>query len=108
MLLLENPSKGKSITAMVLGIVALVFCWIYIWNAVSIVLSIVAIILAVSARKQSGDTKNGMATAGLICGIIALVLSSIFFVSCTLCIALSGSTIDELNKIISSAAIAGY
>ena len=61
-----NESKGLSIASMVLGIVSLVM--LCIWY-VSIPCAILAIIFAIIGRKKGG---KGMATAGLVLGIIAL------------------------------------
>lgn len=63
-----HPKKGMAIASMVLGIVAIViFCMWY----VSIPCAIVAIVLGVLAKKAG---KIGMATAGIVTGIIALGL----------------------------------
>ena len=63
-----QESKGLSIAAMVLGIVSLaLFC---IWY-ISIPCAILAIIFGIVGRKKGG---KGMATAGLILGIIAIAI----------------------------------
>lgn len=83
-----NPAKGKAVASLVLGIIALVLCWWGWVGIVSIILSIIGIILGVGARKELlPDQGKGMATGGLVCSIIALVLSSIVFVSCVICAA---------------------
>lgn len=61
-----NESKGLSIASMVLGIVALVMLCVYY---ISIPCAILAIIFAIIGRKKGAQ---GMATAGLVLGIIAL------------------------------------
>ena len=67
----EHPKKGMCVASMVLGIVSLVlFCAWYL----SIPCAILAIIFSIRANKAG---KNGMATAGLIMGIIGLILAII-------------------------------
>ena len=67
----EGPvveAKGFSITSMILGIVSVVlFC---IWY-LSIPCAVLAIIFAIIGKKRGAP---GMATAGLVLGIIGLVL----------------------------------
>lgn len=65
-----KKSKGLSITSMILGILALVLscCVPYL----PIFLSVAAIILAIMALAKKQGLK-GMAIAGLICAIIALI-----------------------------------
>ena len=87
------PSKGMAIASLVLGIISLVLAWFGYSAIVSIVLSIVGIILGVSARKKMpvGVPGRGMATGGLVCSIIALILSAIIFVACVICVGAAAS-----------------
>ena len=63
-----QESKGLSIASMVLGIVSIVlFCVSYL----SIPCAILALIFGFVGRKKGG---KGMATAGIVLGIIALGL----------------------------------
>ena len=65
----EKKPIGFSVTSMVLGIVGLVtFCLWYL----SILCGILAIVFGVVAKKK--EEKNGMATAGLVMGIIIVAL----------------------------------
>lgn len=73
----EAPKKkrnGKAIAALVCGILAIV-------NAGTVILGIgcgiAAIILAIMARKQE---KSGMATAGLVTGIVGVALSIVMII----------------------------
>ena len=69
-----TESKGLSITSMVLGIVSLVMlCFYYI----SIPCAILAIIFAIVGRKKGG---KGMATAGLVLGIVALAIDVVIVI----------------------------
>ena len=84
------PGKGKAVASLVLGIISVVFAWFGYFAIISIILSIIGIALGVSAKKDMEAagvyTARGMATAGFVLSLIALVLSAVVFVSCTLCI----------------------
>ena len=70
-----EEKKGLSIGSLVLGIVALVtMCFI---PYISILCAIDAIVLGVIGRKKGG---KGMGTAGLVLGIISLVLVIIIII----------------------------
>lgn len=76
-----EQKNSYAIAALVLGIVSIVFSFIFIW--VGLIAGVVGIILAVKGRKI--EDKKGMATAGLVCSIIGTSLSGIFVV-CALCV----------------------
>ena len=69
----EPRTSGKAMWAMIVGIISIVFCYL------GVLIGPVAIVLAVQGKKdirrsngtQSGD---GMATAGLVTGIVGTVL----------------------------------
>ena len=64
----EEEKKGFSVASLVLGILSLVlFCFWYI----SLPCAIIAIILGAIGRKKGG---KGMGTAGIVLGIISIVL----------------------------------
>jgi len=75
--------------ALVLGIVALVFSLIPFLNWIAIPLAIVGIILGALGGKQlqQQGKPGGMATAGLVLSIIALVFAIIFTIACGACAA---------------------
>jgi len=93
--------RNKSIAAMVLGIVSVVFALIANWAGLLIILAlaagIVGLILALQVRKayaNAGAKPDGMATAGLICSIIGLALSVIICIvlivaACVACYSLA-------------------
>jgi hypothetical protein len=80
-----------SVASLVLGIcsIPLAFVW------VGIVAAIVGIILGVIGKKKSQEVgaPTGMASAGVICSIIALALDVLIVVACSslLCIGAAGS-----------------
>lgn len=63
-------SKGMAITALVLGIVALILCWIPFVGIVGLVLGIVAIIMGIVGLKQS----KGLAITGIVLGSLAILI----------------------------------
>ncbi|MDI3388364.1 DUF4190 domain-containing protein [Streptomyces sp. B-S-A8] len=75
-----QPSNGMGVTSLVLGIIAAaIFC---LWP-VAILLGILAIIFGAIGRAKAGRgeaTNPGQALAGLICGIVGLVLGVVFLV----------------------------
>ncbi|MDR2168278.1 MAG: DUF4190 domain-containing protein [Clostridiales bacterium] len=76
-----QPGHSLAIASLVLGILSLFFMFIPMFPA--FIVAIVGIVLAIAARKR-GNT-SGMATAGLVCSIIALVLTGLVFVACFMC-----------------------
>ena len=76
----EKQSNGLAIASMVLGIVSLILTCILPY--VSWVLAIVGIVLAAIAKKKA---KSGMATAGLVCSIIALAVWVVVIILLCIC-----------------------
>ena len=81
-----------AVAGLVLGIVSLVCGWIGIAVPFlpfgTLVLAIIGLILSVVAGKSN---KSGVATAGLVVGIISIVVNGIITVSCTICVSLLGA-----------------
>ena len=78
-------SKGKAVASLVCGIVSVVIAWFSYGAIAGLAAGIVAIVLGVGVRKLNDENKN-FATAGLITGIIGVVLSGILLV-CVICAA---------------------
>lgn len=75
------PTSGKAITSLVLGICSIPVCILY--GIPAIICGVLAIIFARIAKAQveegkAGSNSKGMATAGLICGIIGLGLGLLY------------------------------
>lgn len=75
-----KPTSGSAIAALVLGIVSILGCTAY--GVPSLVCGPLAIYFAVRARKQIaagtvGPNSAGLATAGLVCGIIGSTLAAL-------------------------------
>ena len=68
-----------AIASLVLGIISLVLSFFGL-GMISVFTAIIGIILGVLGRKD--PEKKGMATAGLVCSIIALVIGVIMWIAC--------------------------
>jgi hypothetical protein len=93
----SSAGKGLSIASMVLGIVALVPIIPIPFSGT--VVAIVGLILGVVGKKQLKDAgaPTGMATAGIVMSIIALVLSVIVAIACASCIGALSSGLMALD-----------
>ena len=93
----KPPGFGLGIASMICGILALLICYVPWVNIASLVLSIVGLVLAIMAKKKNAEVgaPPGMATAGLVTSIIALVISAILFVTCTVCLCVAGNAVNS-------------
>ena len=74
----EDPGYTMSVISMICGIVSCVMFWGRIGGIFALLAGIAAIILGVlSGKKSMTGRRNGMATAGLICGIVGVSLTVI-------------------------------
>lgn len=81
--------KGKAIAGLVLSIIGVVFGVLNGWfSIVGLPIAIVGLVLSVSGGKQlrANDLPHGIATAGLVLGIIAVVFTAIAFFTCGICV----------------------
>ncbi len=78
----QNTGKNLSIAALVCGILGIVGGFIPVVQYFTTVLSILAIIFGVMGRKRLG--KSGLATAGMVLGIVALAIS-VLGILCVVC-----------------------
>ena len=83
----EKKSNGFAIASLVLGIVSIVFCFIPGLILVGLITGIIGVVFGVLAKKKN---PTGMATAGLVCSIIGLILSSLVIIACAACIGAAG------------------
>ena len=74
-----KSSKNMSIAALVCGILGLVGGWIPVVSYFTLVLSILGIVFGAKAKKAAvaNGEPTGMATTGLVLGIIAVALTVI-------------------------------
>lgn len=91
--------KGQTIAGFVLALVGLVTSFFGTWFSVfALPAAIVGLILAIVGGKKMRESgqPSGLATAGLVIGIIAVVFSSIMFFTCGLCtICAAGAIADS-------------
>ena len=94
----SSDGKGAAVASLIFGVLALAFAWWGLISIVGLVLAIVGIICAVAARKANNPSISGLSTGGLVCSIIALAISTIFFVACGLCTACAGAAGSALTS----------
>lgn len=99
--------KNKAIAGLVLGIVAIVFGFLGTWfSIIALPLAVIGLVLSVIGGKElkTAGQPTGIATAGLVLGIIATVLTTIFFFTCGICtlcvIAEAGSTANAIGALL--------
>lgn len=87
-----------AVAGLILSILALVGGFIGFWVAWLpfgfLVLAIVGVVLSALAGKKQ---KSGVATAGLVIGIIAIVLNAISAIACTICVVCVASAANALS-----------
>ena len=85
-----------AVASMIFGILALIWMVIPIVNLAAPVIAIVGIILGVVSKKKlkAQDKPSGKATAGIVMSIIALAVSTIVVIACTICIGSIGSALE--------------
>ena len=93
-----NNGKGLAVAGLVLSIVGLVLSFFAGWfSIIALPVSIVGLVLAVMGGKKlkAVGAPAGIATAGLVLGIIAVVFSAIFFFTCGICTLFVTAKINE-------------
>lgn len=82
----EKEGKDMAVASLVLGIISIVigvfFSGLLGW--LGAILGVVGIILGVQGKKD--PEKKGLATAGMICSIVGLVLCLILYLACVACV----------------------
>ena len=77
-------AKNMSIVALVCGILGIVGAWIPVVCYVTLILSIIGIVFGVKGRKAAAENEKGLATAGLVLGIIGAAFAAIGVI-CAIC-----------------------
>lgn len=80
------PTSGKAIASMICGILSIP--WLCCYIIPGLILAIVAVALAGSAKKDAPIKNPGMAKAGKICGIISIILTVLFILAIIICLVL--------------------
>lgn len=81
------------VASLVLGILSLIMSFIPGVSLVGLIVSVIGVVLGALGRKV--PEKAGIATGGLVCSIIALILCAVFFFACggmTMCAACNAAT----------------
>ena len=89
----KPPGYGMAVASMVIGICGLVFLWVPFFGSV---LSIVGLVLGAVSKKKLNETgsPSGMATAGIVCSVVALAVTVIATIVCISCICAAKDTIN--------------
>lgn len=91
-----SKSNGMAITALVLGVVALITVWL---PPLAIVLALVAIVVGFLGMKKSAESGGrGLALGGIITGGLALVVSIILLVLTALVFNAAEDEIDNWDE----------
>lgn len=94
------PSKnnGMAITALILGILALLLAWIPIVNFLSIVLGLAAVVLGfLGMRKAAVAGGRGLAIGGIVTGGLALLATILMIVVAAIWLNNADDEIDDWN-----------
>jgi O-antigen ligase len=75
------PRNGFGVTALVLGILAVLTCWSAIGGIVLGVLAIIFAVLGIRRANQGIASSKGMPIAGLVTGIVGLVVGVLFVIA---------------------------
>lgn len=80
-------NDGLAVAALILGLVGFVFNWIPGLSIIGIICGILAIIFAITSKSKIKNSNgelsgSGMATAGLILGIIVVAFYIIALIAC--------------------------
>ncbi len=92
--------KGKAIAGLVLGIVAIVLSFLGGWlSIIALPVAIVGLVLSIIGGKQlkAAGQPAGIATAGLVLGIIATVITAILFFTCGICVLCVAAKVNEYS-----------
>ena len=95
--------KGNAVAGLVLGIVGIVFAILNGWFSIlGLPVAIVGLVLSVVGGKKlrANDQPAGIATAGLVLGIIAVVFTAIAFFTCGLCVICATSVNSSLSSLL--------
>ena len=72
-------ASGLGIAGMVLGIVGIVVSGCFFW--LGIILGIIGVVLSAVGLKKSPQGKKGMAIAGVVCSVIAIIVAIIWWIA---------------------------
>jgi multisubunit Na+/H+ antiporter MnhG subunit len=70
----QTQGNGMAVAALVLGIIAVVLCFIVVLNWILALLAIIFGAVGISKANKIGGKGKGMATAGLVLGLVGAIL----------------------------------
>lgn len=94
--------KGQALAGFVLSIIGIVFAILSgYFSVAALPIAIVGLVLAVIGGKKlrANNQPAGIATAGLVLGIIAVVFATIAFFTCGLCVICATGTVMSANSL---------
>lgn len=105
----KAPSSGLSVAALVCGLLGIIGSFIPIVKYFTLVLAILGIVFGVIGKKkaaESGNTNTGLATAGLVLGIIGTAFSAVGVICALACVGAASAAADSsvAKEILGSAA----
>lgn len=93
------PTNSRANTALILGIIAIaVSCLCCCIFPVGFILGVLAIVFAV--RSKDGSSMTGKATAGMILGIIAILICIVLLIGFILEVALAPDVMNSYDKLL--------
>ena len=98
----SNSSNGLSIAALVCGILGIVGGFIPVVKYFTLVLAILGIVFGVKGQKQAKEyaVSTGLATAGLVCGIVGAAFSAVGVLCALACVGSASSMASDLNNLL--------
>ncbi|WP_200329790.1 DUF4190 domain-containing protein [Leucobacter sp. L43] len=87
--------KGLALTALILGIASLIFCWVPVAGAVGGIIALVLGILALRKAQPKGLALTGVIT-GAVAAVVGIIVTILFFVG----LSLLGGTMDDAQEAI--------
>ncbi|GAA1995809.1 DUF4190 domain-containing protein [Catenulispora subtropica] len=78
---LARKTNGMAVAGMVLGIVSLVFFWVWFAAPVVALLGIIFSAVGISQCNRMGQDGKGMAVAGLVCSLISAAFWTLLIIA---------------------------
>ena len=105
----RTPSNGLSVAALVCGLIGIIGSFIPVVKYFTLVLAVLGIVFGVLGKKkaaQAGSTNTGLATAGLVLGIIGTAFSAVGVICALACVGAANAAADSgiAQDVLSSAA----
>ncbi len=105
----KSPSNGLSVAALVCGLIGIIGSFIPIVKYFTLVLAILGIVFGVIGKKkaaEAGNSNTGLATAGLVLGIIGTAFSAVGVICALACVGAANAAVDSgvAQDVLSSAA----